>query len=413
MARLLPLLNKLSIKLMGHHSAQSTYLALGMSLGMALSSGVAAQGHGLTLSSDLLGSSRDRGLAGASIAADDGHTAAAINPAFIGVGKGASDSWFAIKQLTFPYVNVSADSLSFTDNQKIFATKPEQLRLEKLAQGPLRKGYVDATVMPSLVVGRVFVGLIMHYEAMLGSRAPFDPDDRSAQTLAVKFRQHLGPMLGFSVPVGPLTLGLSGALLSTTLAEGDFSYDQLDTPKARKAAFAPVSHEYTGQYTMLGLSYDLYDPWGLSLAAVVHNPEGSVFEGTSANSGSYELVPRYQLALAMAPKINSWLAMQGTLQLDHEEGHVTADNLKGGVEWLLGKERNGKKDFAIRLGYNKVGVGFGIKANFGLVAVEFAEDAKAFVADQGPASGITAGFAVPKDPIRRRSLSFTINVADF
>lgn len=373
----------------------------------------AAQGQRLSLSSNLLGSARDRGLAGASITADDGHTAAAVNPAFIGVGEGASDSWFAIKQLTFPYINVGADSISFTDNQKIFATRPEQLRLEKLAQGPLRKGYIDATVMPSLVVGRVFVGLLMHYEAILGSRAPFDPEDRSAESLAVRFRQHLGPMVGFAVPMGPVTLGVTGALLSATLAEGDFSYDQLDTPKARKAAFAPVSHDYSGQYTMVGLNYDLYSPWGLSLAAVVHNPDGSVFEGNSPNSSPYELVPRYQLAVAMAPKINSWLAMQSTLQLDHEEGAVSAANLKGGVEWLLGKERNGKKDFAIRLGYNKVGVGFGAKANFGLVAVEFAEDAKAFVAERGPSSGIAAGFAVPKDPIRRRSLSFTINVADF
>lgn len=378
-----------------------------------------ADAQQLALSDDLVGSTRSRALGGASIAGDDGYTAALINPAFIGDGKGKSDSWFAIKQLTFPYLSISADDASFTDNQEIVVTKPEHLRLEKLAAGPLRKGYLSTSLMPSLVIGRTFVGLIMHYEAMLGSRAPFDPADTSQETLAVRFRQHFGPVAGFAAELGPVRAGVTAAYLERTEAEGDFSYDQLDTPKARADAFRPISRESRGLYTIGGLHYTAYRPWLVALSAVVHNPGGATFVDGGDEEAIQELVPKYQLAASMAPKLLDAVQMVTTLQLDHSVGPVSAERLKGSVEWLLGRERNGKKDFAIRLGYNKVGLGYGIKANLGLVAIEYAEDAKSFT------NGLTdrraeasspetfAPFAVEQSPIRRRSVSLSINVADF
>lgn len=377
-----------------------------------------AVGQSLHLGDDLVGSARMRGLGGAGIHGDDGYTAAAINPAFIGVGKGKSDSIFAIKQLTFPYFQLSADQNSFTDNQNIAVTRPDQLKLEKLASGPLQKGYVDATLMPSFVIGRTFIGFVMHHEAILGAKANFDPSQRSDPALALRYRQHSGPMIGFAHGSSALQLGVSGAYLSQSVLDGDFSYDQLDTPKARKAAFGPLTREYTGIYSLAGLTYTFYSPWALSLAAVAHNPGGSTFVG---EGGSYVMLPRYQAALALRPVINPWLTIAASLQLEHRSGPVLAERLAAGVEWLLGKERHGKKDFAIRLGYNKVGLGYGLKANLGLVAIEFAEDAKSFVtSDSGPAlpgalpaTGGTADWAADDSAFRRRSVSLTINVADF
>lgn len=374
-----------------------------------------ANAQQLALSDDLVGSSRSRALGGASIAGDDGYTAALINPAFIGDGKGSSDSWFAIKQLTFPYLSISADDVSFTDNQEIVVTKPEHLRLEKLAAGPLRKGYLSTSLMPSLVIGRTFVGLIMHYEAMLGSRAPFDPADTSQESLAVRFQHHFGPVAGFAAELGPVRAGVTAAYLERTEAEGDFSYDQLDTPKARADAFRPVSRESSGLYTIGGLHYTAYRPWLVAISAVVHNPGGTAFVGGEEDPPQ-DIEPKYQLAASMAPKLMDMVQMVTTLQLDHSVGTVSAKELKGSVEWLLGRERNGKKDFAIRLGYNKVGLGYGIKANLGLVAIEYAEDAKSFtdgLTTRGSSLEASTPFAVEQSPIRRRSVSLSINVADF
>lgn len=385
----------------------------------------AALGEQLVLGDELLGSPRVRGLGGAGIAGDDGYTAAAVNPAFIGVGKGASDSIFAVKQLTFPHLQVSADAVTFSDNQNIAATNPDELKLQKLAAGPLRHGTFDATALPSIVIGRTFVGYLMHHEAIVAARSDFAPEERDERTLALRYRSHHGPMVGIAHGTSALQMGIMAAYLEQTFIDGDFSYNELDTPKARKQALGPVTREAQGLYTLVGLSYQLYRPWALELAATAHNPGGSTFkgeEGEGEEAQGYIQPPLYQAALAVKPKLSSWLTMAAAVQLNHSAGKVSTDGLSGGVEWLLGKDRNGKKDFAIRLGYNKVGLGFGVKANLGLIGISFAQDTRSLRTEQlsayqrpaaEPQNAADSDWAASGTAIQRRSVSLSINVADF
>lgn len=352
----------------------------------------------LYLYDDLWLSSRSAAMGGAILPLAEDTDAPIHNPAHIG-GRFTDKKDRFLKSLYFPYFAGALNGNSYAVKNAIFSNKNSTYKKEVISGIGDKRQYGNYSIVPSLTFGRIFLGYSYNTQAAAKNTV--------GETSSILFRQReeSGPGIGFSGKdsKGRLFIGIFVASIHRKESSGTFSYEDLETSQKRNKSLLPNSKEWSGMDSNIGLTWVAQKKYNLAFSLVANNPGTSKYKPSSEGYKEIYKPDNVGLGFGASPRLGSFGQLNYVLQFNHltQNKVSVADKIATGLELQFGFTKRAKKDFAIRLGYNKVGLSYGVKMGLGLLSFEYTDSR----------SNIGSSNQVIEE--NRKIGIITINVADY
>jgi len=357
------------------------------------------------LSNDLWAAPRHEAMSGATTGLSDGVDAPLHNPAGIG-GLHQTDNAPFVRQLHFPLFGTAVNDNTIQLNNDF--NKSGALESPTIAAGLVdanagKRQYARATVLPNIVLGRLFLGYVADSQFAAVSKGA------GTNLVDLRYRQASGPVLGFSATdkKGRFYLGVSGALLERKEVFTTVDYEQIADPDSRKSALRDGLASYSGDPANAGFIWVLSPTARPALAIAATDIGNTSYTNRSSSFAtplpSLRVHQNVTTSFSVSPQLGHWGYLNLALEADrfHETDMALAKKIKTGLELSFGSHYGTRSIFALRGGYAAAGASYGFLLNIGLVGIEAADHA----VDIGPANQRLIE--------RRKSAILGINIAEY
>ena len=283
-----------------------------------------------------------------------------------------------ISQLQFPYFGAALNKDSLKLNQKLREggdLEDQAVVDEILASFADKRQYARLSLVPNIVVGRVFLGYV--YDQQVAAVTP----DGTGSNIELHSREDSGPILGFSLVSAKreVYLGVTTAYIERKDISGSFTFDELNDPSQRKSNLKENKTTYTAQPIHASLLWQINQDLRPSLALAVRHAGHTKYEPKDESKDTIKTDEDLTLAFSLSPNLGKW----GYVNTVVEAGRLTESDtnlskkLRLGLELTLGNRFGSEAGFSLRSGYNSAGFSYGAGFNLGVIglnASSFAED---------------------------------------